>query len=125
MPLVIVQHDPTITDENLASIKKLLKRSCAAALDCSATHPDGEGTLVPDEINVRFWPYGPNDDQQFALDVWIIAKHYPTRAETIQGRAEAIRDDLCRSQFVEAGARVGVYPTCPIAGWAEGFAGDK
>jgi hypothetical protein len=122
VPLVIVQHDPEISDENLQGIKKLLKHSCAAALDCSATHPDGEGALVPDEINVRFWPYGQNDDREFALDVWIIAKHYPTRAEAIQGSAEAIRTDLCRSPFIEAGARVGVFPTCPIAGWAEGSA---
>jgi len=123
VPLVIVQHDPNIPDEKLQSIKKLLKRSCAAALDCSATDPDGEGTLIPDEINVRFWPYGPNDDQAFALDVWIVAKHYPTRAETIQERAEAIRDDICRNLGFDI-QMVGVFPTCPIAGWAEGYPGD-
>jgi hypothetical protein len=124
MPLVIVQHDPTLSDETLAAVKQLVKRSAAAALDCSATDPDGNGALVPDEINVRFWPYGPHDDQEFTLDIWPIAMGYPTRADaSLQGRSEQICKDLCASEVLPAGSRIGVFPIAPPAGWAEGIVG--
>jgi len=122
-PLVIVRHGPFMSREELGHIKEHLKRFCSAALDCSATEERAQGGLTFRDINVCFWEYGPSDDKEFTLYVLIIAKHYPTRAETIQDRAEIIREKLCEELGDDfKRKKVGILAICPPAGWVENYA---
>ena len=118
MPYVIVNHDPSLKKKQLLKIKEVLKHSCAEALDCSDTDP--AGLLTPGAINVRFWPYGSADDKIFTLDILIISMHFASRVEDLGERAAKIRDELLWCGHLNPGSRVGVFPICPPAGWAEG-----
>lgn len=125
MPLVLVTHNPSLTDERLQRIKPLLKEVVATELDCSETEPDGEGGLKPDDISVRFQPYGPNDDQEECdLDVLVIAEWYQSRADNVQKRTERIMGRLCSSSSSYPASSIGVFVTLPDAGWSLGYPGD-
>lgn len=100
----------------LPNLKQKLKEVISEELDCSATEPDGEGDLTPAAINVRFRPYGPDDDKDFDFDIEVRAKWYKTRAEDVQQRTDRILHRLGSGVVFSTG----VFVTLPIAGWAEG-----
>jgi len=121
MPLVEVVH-AGLSDELQQRIKRLLKDSVAEELDCSDADPDS--ALKPEDINVRFRTYGPNDDDEFAVDVLVIAKHFDARADKLDDATGQIRSHLCRNLSDLDIPMLGVFVTLPVSGWALGYPGD-
>lgn len=114
MPVVTIRYDEEfVADELLGTLPGITQVLVAAGLHVDPR--DGEGQLMPDDVEVFMLPTGPYDLPSCDITVAVEAMRYPARLANLQQRTEAIQralDDLYPQ------VTVSVWITLHDAGWA-------
>lgn len=113
MPLIDVTYDPSIGEQVLRELARLLPGLVAQAVECP--EEPWIGPPEPGDIEIRFRPKSSLDVGELDIVIEVRTKLFASRVEDKQRRADLIRDRLAGLEV----DRVGVWLILAEGAWSQ------
>jgi hypothetical protein len=113
VPLIDITYDPTVGEDVLRRLVRVLPGLVAEAIECP--EEPWSGPPNPGDIEIRFRERSPLDVGELSVVVEVRTKLFPSRAADKQQRADLLRDGLSELGL----GQIGVWLILAEGSWSQ------